>query len=94
MAPLNDAIIVAVAQLVDDAQIGRRDPSHTDLEFQIKRVGLTDGDPKSQGQNVGKAKRVRSTLSWALEHNPTAGSNFLSSSEYLFSRHSEGRDAT
>ena len=78
MAPLNDAIIVAVAQLVDDAQTDRRDPSHADLEFQIKRVGLTDGDPKSQGQNVGKTKRMRSTLSWALEHDPQAGSKLVS----------------
>ena len=78
MVPLNDAIIVAVARLVDDAQIDRRDPSHADLEFQIKRVGLTDGDPKTQGQNVGKAKRVRSTLSWALEHDPRAGGRLVS----------------
>ena len=77
MVPINDAIIVAVAQLVDDAQTERRDPSHADLEFQIKRAGLTDGDPKSQGQTVGKAKRVRSTLSWALEHNPAAGSSLV-----------------
>lgn len=72
-APLNDVIIVAVAQLVDDAQSERRDPSHSDLEFEIKRVDLTAGDPKSQGQIVGKAKRVRSTLSWALEHEVNAG---------------------
>lgn len=78
MAPLNDAIIVAVAQLVDDAQTDRRDPSHADLEFHIKGVGLTEGDPKSYGQNVGKTKRVRSTLSWALEHNPQAGGMFVS----------------
>jgi len=35
-APVNDAIIVAVAQLVNDAQSGTREPSHSDLEFQIK----------------------------------------------------------
>jgi hypothetical protein len=43
-APINDAIIVAVAQLVDDAQTERRDPSHSDLEFQIRRAGLLAGD--------------------------------------------------
>ena len=74
MTPLNDAIISAVAKLVDDAQTERRDPSHSDLEFHIERAGLTAGDPKSQGQTVGKAKRVRSTLSWALEHDYEAGS--------------------
>ena len=32
-APLSDAIMTAVAELVDDAQMeGRRDPTHSDLE--------------------------------------------------------------
>ena len=70
-APVNDAIIVAVARLVDDAQSGTREPSHSDLEFQINRAGLSDGDPKVQGQVVGKAKRVRATLSWASTMRPT-----------------------
>ena len=74
MTPFNDAIIVAVAKLVDDAQTERRDPSHSDLDFHIKRAGLVEGDPHNQGQNVGKAKRVRSTLNWAVEHNDQAGS--------------------
>ena len=94
MAPLNDAIIVAVAQLVDDAQTDRRDPSHADLEFQVKRVGLTDGDPKSQGQNVGKTKRVRSTLSWALEHDPQAGSRLVSNLLGLIRGHGGFRDTS
>lgn len=76
-APLNDAIIVAVARLVDDAQSERREPSHSDIEFQINRAGLTRGDPKSQGQIVGKAKRVRATLSWALEHAPNEAEVFV-----------------
>ena len=54
-APLNDAIIIAVAQLIDDAQSDRRDPSHSDIEFQIERAGLAGGGPKHQGQTVGKA---------------------------------------
>jgi len=72
-APLSEQIIVAVSRLVDDAQTGARDPSHSDIEFQIDRVGLVDGDPKRQGQVAGKAKRVRATLYWALEHNLDAG---------------------
>lgn len=72
-APLSDTIIVAVAQLVDDAQADRRDPSHSELEFHIKRAALVAGDPNSQGQTVGKAKRVRATLSWSMEHNPDGG---------------------
>jgi hypothetical protein len=75
-APLNDTIIVALAHLVDDSQVARRDPSHSDIEFQVKRVDLQDGDPIAQGQTVGKTKRIRSILSWALEHNPDAGSQF------------------
>jgi len=56
-AHLNDAIIVSVATLVDDAQSGTREPSHSDIEFQIVRAGLSQGDPKNHGQTVGKAKR-------------------------------------
>jgi hypothetical protein len=47
------------------------------LEFHIRRAGLANGDPNSQGQTVGKAKRLRSTLSWALEHDPDAGGVFV-----------------
>jgi len=47
------------------AQCDRRDPSHSEIEFQIKRAGLTAGDPVLQGMVVGKAKRVRAVLSWA-----------------------------
>jgi hypothetical protein len=72
-APLSDAIVIAVSRLVDDAQSETREPSHSDIEFQINRVGLRDGDPKALGQLVGKAKRVRGTLSWAMEKRPEAG---------------------
>ena len=68
-APVSDAIMVAVASLVDDAH-ATREPSHSDIEFQIERAGLSGGDPKAQGQVAGKAKRVRATLSWALEQAP------------------------
>ena len=76
-APVNDAIIVAVARLVDDAQSGTREPSHSDLEFQINRAGLNDGDPKGQGQVVGKAKRVRATLSWGIDNAPDKAEAFV-----------------
>jgi hypothetical protein len=72
-APLSDAVILAIARLVDDAQGERREPSHSDLEFQINRVRLTRGDPKAQGLIVGKTKRIRGTLSWALENDVAAG---------------------
>ena len=78
-APLTDSVIFAVARLVDDAQSETREPSHSDLEFQINRVRLTAGDPKAQGQLVGKAKRIRGTLSWALENNPSSGEALIES---------------
>lgn len=66
-APLSDAILVAVAKLVDDA--GQpREPAHSEIEFQIDRVNLKCADPNRQGKVVGKEKRVRAVLSWALEH--------------------------
>jgi hypothetical protein len=76
-APVTDAIIVAVARLVDDAQTETREPSHSDIEFQVSRANLTPGDPKAQGQVVGKAKRVRAILSWALEHAPDRAEVFV-----------------
>jgi hypothetical protein len=78
-APLSDAIIVAVAKLVADAQGERRDPSHSDIEFQVKRAGLSNADPVSQGQTVGKAKRVRAILTWALDNSPEKGEELIAS---------------
>jgi len=78
-APLTDSIVFAVARLVDDAQSDTREPSHSDLEFQISRAGLTAGDPKAQGHLVGKAKRIRGTLNWAMENNVPAGEALVES---------------
>lgn len=76
--PLNDTVIVAVSQLVDDAQTATRDPSHSDIGYEIKRANLLLGDPNAQDRKpVGKAKRVRSTLSWAMENNPENGALFV-----------------
>jgi hypothetical protein len=54
-APVNDSILFALARLIDDAQSERRDPSHSDIDFQINQAKLTAGDPKAQGLTVGKA---------------------------------------
>lgn len=78
-APLSDDILIAVSRLVDDAQTDTREPSHSDLEFQIERAGLGNADPKKQGQLVGKAKRIRGTLSWALENDLPAGEQLVTS---------------
>lgn len=76
-APLTDSIVIAVARLVDDAQSEKREPSHSDLDFQIGRARLSAADPKAHGQLVGKAKRVRGVLSWSLENNKKAGEIFV-----------------
>lgn len=75
--PLTDTILVAISRLVDDAQVETREPSHSDIEYEIKRMNLQGGDPKTHGQTVGKAKRIRSTLSWALENNPESGAKLV-----------------
>ncbi len=76
-APVTDAIIIAVARLIDDAQVERRDPSHSDLDFLVARYQLGAGDPRAQGQTQGKAKRVRAVLSWALEYAPDRAETFV-----------------
>jgi len=75
--PLNDSIAFALARMVDDAQTERRDPSHSDIQFCITKWELTRGDPNSQGQTVGKAKRVRSVLTSAIEHSFENGRGFV-----------------
>ena len=75
--PLTDTILVAISRLIDDAQVETREPSHSDIEYEIRRMNLQGGDPKTHGQVVGKAKRVRSTLSWALENSPDNGARFV-----------------
>jgi hypothetical protein len=75
--PVNDVIIIAVARLIDDAQLATREPSHSEIEFQINRAGLSDADPKGQGLSVGKAKRVRAVLYWAIENAPERAEVFV-----------------
>lgn len=75
--PLTDAIAFSLARLVDDAQQERRDPSHSDIEFCITKWNLRNGDPKAHGQTVGKAKRVRAVLTWALDHAFDHGRGFV-----------------
>lgn len=75
-APLSDSIVVAVARLVEDAGASR-EPTHSDIDFQVSRAGLAAADPKTQGQPVGKAKRIRAILSWSLENSPDKGEVFV-----------------
>lgn len=76
--PLTDTVVHSIAQLVDDSNNNGiyREPSHADIEFQVKAAGLSAHDPKLQGQVVGKAKRVRAVLYAALEEDQHRGAKF------------------
>lgn len=71
--PLSDSLVFALSRIVDDAQVDTRYPSHSEIEHMTKQCGLTEADPKSQGQTVGKMKRIRAILSWSLENAPDKG---------------------
>ncbi len=74
--PVTDTVIYALARLVDDAQKERRDPSHSDIEFQINKADLSCADPNREGSPVGKAKRVRAVLTWSIENRPESAEYF------------------
>lgn len=75
--PLDDSIAYAIARLVDDSMSERRDPSHSEIEFQIGRVNLTKYDPNKPGfASVGKMKRVRTVLVAALEQDKDNAERF------------------
>lgn len=77
-APLTDAIITAVSKLIDDAQADeKREPSHYDLDMLLKRSGLAHADPRTQGQSVGKSKRIRIVLNWAIENDINSGERLV-----------------
>lgn len=68
--PVDDSIAHAISRLVDDAQTERRDPSHSDITFELENAGLIQFDPNKKGNPpVGKAKRIRNVLFAALETN-------------------------
>lgn len=78
LPPLNDGILFAMARVVDDGQQeNKREPSHSDIEFCVTKWKLTAGDPKAQGLTVGKAKRTRAVLSWAIENDFQGGRGFV-----------------
>lgn len=93
-APLNDAIIVAISKMVDDAQAERREPSHNGIEQEVKRAGLGLGDPKARGESVGKAKRVKAILSWAYENDELAGQRFIYQLVVLIRGHGGFRESS
>lgn len=74
---VNEAIVQAVARLVDDAGASR-EPSHSDLEDLFRRVGLAAADPnRDPAVKVGKQKRVRHVLAWAMDQDEDAASDLV-----------------
>lgn len=76
-APLNDEIAIAISRMVDDSQVDKREPSHSQIEDQFKRVNLINIDPNHNGRTVGKAKRIREVLTWAIDNNIEAGEKLV-----------------
>jgi hypothetical protein len=78
LPPLTDGVAFALARAIDDAQLDvKRDPSHSDLDFLVGKCKLTHFDPKASGSPVGKAKRVRTILTSAVENTPEEGARFV-----------------
>ena len=73
--PLSDNVVLAIAHLVDDAQGERRDPSHSEIDFEINKAELSAADPKA-GPPIGKAKKVRMVLTRAMADNPDGAERF------------------
>lgn len=78
--PLDETLIFAVSKMIDDSQTDTRKPSHSEIKDLFSKTGLTDGDPNKNGTlPVGKTKRVRAALDWAIEYNPSGGERFIAS---------------
>ncbi|OCX77467.1 hypothetical protein A6M27_00290 [Acidithiobacillus thiooxidans] len=77
IAPLSESIIAVVCRLVDDAGQSR-EPSHSDIKSVIGQSNLSHSDPNNTGnQPIGKAKRIRFVLNWALDNNVENGRIFV-----------------
>ena len=72
--PLTDTIATAVSELVQ----AERPPSHDQLDRLFARTGLAAIDPRREGSQVGKLKRVRTVLTHAIDANPDAGAQLVS----------------
>lgn len=76
LAPLTDAVIAALTRLMDDSQSSRQ-PTHSEIEDQFRRACLTHCDPGQTGRPVGKAKRIRAVLHWAIESDVEKGERLV-----------------
>jgi hypothetical protein len=72
---LSESMVHAVSRLVDDWQ-NPREPTHSDIGATLARAGLTEADPHADpaAQKMGKQKRIRQALQWALDSDDAAGS--------------------
>jgi hypothetical protein len=70
---INEEIVSAVARFFDAG----RGPSHDELTRQFRRAGLDGADPQRLGDSIGKMKRVREVLFFALDSNPDAGDTLV-----------------
>jgi hypothetical protein len=75
-APLTEAIVAAVSRLVDDRD-HPRDPTHSAIAAVVAACDLKDVDPARRPQPVGKEKRVRGILDWALTSDAPKGGAFV-----------------
>jgi hypothetical protein len=74
-SPLTDTIAISVSELVQ----AERPPTHDQLDRLFSRTGLASADPKREGGGpVGKLKRVRAVLTYAIDAKPDAGSQLVS----------------
>lgn len=63
---------------MDDSQLpNSRQPSHSEIEEQFRRASLLDADPNRLGRPIGKAKRVRGVLHWAIENDVEKGERLV-----------------
>ncbi len=73
--PFNTAIATALANLVD---ADRTKPSHSDLDMLFARTKLARADPRrAPEERVGKMKRLRGVLTYALEQDVAAGKQLM-----------------
>ncbi len=73
MSVLTEEILSIIPRFFD----GGAGPSHDDLTRLFVRFGLNKADPAEPGTPVGKVKRLRAVLAYAIEEGPGAGGNLV-----------------
>lgn len=74
---INDEIAAVVSNFMDP----NRPPTHDDLDRAFRRFGLASADPAPRGQSstgpLGKKKRVKEVLGFAIDSNPASGEELV-----------------